>query len=231
MTDPASTEQDSPLPWWEEPVARPQGTRRRRRNTPVALVGALTAAAVLLATGLVVLWINWGEQHRRLDALNRQVAAAQSQLVHDRADASALQARAKALQASQDAAKELAAARTSALAAARSAAVAFGTYDYQQLNADFAKIKSHLTPEYVAKYEHAADALENSISDARETSAGTVADLALESITTSKASILVFLDQAISTDGAAIKTVHSRVKLTMERDGTGPWLVANLEFL
>lgn len=121
-------------------------------------------------------------------------------------------------------------ARSDALRAAQRYAVDFGSYDYRHLDADFATVTSHLTPDFAKDYQSVASSLKQTIVQYKGTSTAKVQGAAVAALHgTSKADVLVFLDQTVSSAQSKTPRIdRNRLQLRLERrDGT--WLIADLQ--
>jgi Mce-associated membrane protein len=117
-------------------------------------------------------------------------------------------------------------ARTSALAAARTDAVELGSYNYRHLSADFGIVKSHSTPSFRASFTQSSDSLASLLAKYHATARATVVAAGIVSASTSKAVVLVFLNQTVSntSKSGGPSTDHSRVEITL-LNVNGHWLI------
>ena len=117
-------------------------------------------------------------------------------------------------------------ARTSALAAARTDAVELGSYNYRHLSADFGIVKSHSTPSFRASFTQSSDSLASLLAKYHATARATVVAAGIVSASTSKAVVLVFLNQTVSntSKSGGPSTDHSRVEITL-LNVNGRWLI------
>jgi len=126
-------------------------------------------------------------------------------------------------------AKKLDSLRSSALKTATTVATSFGTYDYQTLDSDFARTRAYLTPAFAADFSKITDSLGTLITQDKGQIVGTVDDVGIESITSTSAVVLVFLDQKVTTaESSTPRLDHNRVKLTLALQKNKTWLVSNL---
>lgn len=124
--------------------------------------------------------------------------------------------------------RQVNAARTSALAAARTYAVDFGSYDYQHLDRDFAKVAAHLTPGFKKSYLDSSTKLEAAIVQYKGKSTATVQGIAASTISTSKATVLILLDQTVTTSQSSTPRIdRNRLQMNLVRQD-GKWLIAKL---
>lgn len=116
-------------------------------------------------------------------------------------------------------------ARVNALAAARSYAVDFGSYDYRHLDQDFAKVVTHLTPSFAKSYTTTADGLKPTIIGYQAKSVATVQGAAVESATSTKVTVLIFLDQTVSSSKSSTPVVdRNRLRMQLQLQ-KGKWLI------
>lgn len=128
--------------------------------------------------------------------------------------------------------RQLAAARAGALSAARPAAVALASYDYQHLGADFATALSDTTGSFHDQYAKTATTVVKALAtkyhavvSARFLDAGVVA------ATSNQVTVVVFLDQTTRSNKIpAPRTDQDRLQLTMSQVH-GRWLVSDLRVL
>jgi len=119
--------------------------------------------------------------------------------------------------------------RDSVLSTARTVGVSFGTYSYKTLDADFARTRAYLTPAFAADFGKVTEPVGKLITQAKGQTVGTVPDVGIESITTSTAVVLVFLDQKVtSADSTTSRLDHNRLRLTLTHQPNGKWLVSKL---
>lgn len=191
-----------------ERAARPTGAASRRGAWVIA-TSALTVATVVLATLLVIGYFSWHHQrsvNHDLSRTNRSLTATvkqsadQTQLERDRAQA---------------------------LAAAKAYAVAFGTYDYQHLSADFGKAAGLMTPAFAARYTKTSQALAKTFAAYKTKVTASVPDggAAVISVSSANAQVLVLLDQVITSSTSKTPKINrNRLKVTLVHSG-GKWLV------
>jgi Mce-associated membrane protein len=119
-------------------------------------------------------------------------------------------------------------ARASALSAAKQYAVDFGSYDYQKLDEDFQVVASHLTKDFATKYAKVSSDLKQIIVQYKGKSTATVQGAAVASATTTKATVLVFLDQSVTTSQSSTARLdRNRLEMSLEKQGS-TWLIADL---
>ena len=128
--------------------------------------------------------------------------------------------------------KHLDALRASVLKTATTVSASFGTYDYQTLDADFARTRAYLTPSFASDFSQLTKSLGTVISQAQGKTVGTVEGAAIQSLTPPTAVVLVFLDQKVTSSHSSTPTLdHNRLRLTMSLQANGKWLVSKLELI
>jgi Mce-associated membrane protein len=157
---------------------------RRRPATPVLVLSALLALALVAATTFGVL-------------LERRSAA-------DRAGAEAL-------------------------ATAQAYAVTVTSYEYQNLDRNFADVLDGATGEFKDQYSGASRTLRQLISGAKTTSKGSVLAAGIQSESTDEVVVLLFVDQVI-TNAVTPQPKIDRTRVTMTlTPHDGRWLVGKLD--
>lgn len=116
-----------------------------------------------------------------------------------------------------------------ALATAQAYAVTVTTYDYQNLDRNFADVLDGATGEFKDQYAGASRTLRQLISGAKSTSKGTVLAAGIQSQSTDQVVVLVFVDQTITNAVAPQPKIdRTRVVMTLTPHD-GRWLVGKLE--
>lgn len=116
-----------------------------------------------------------------------------------------------------------------ALATARAYAVTVTTYDFQNLDRDFANVLDGATGDFKDQYAGASQTLRPLIVQAKATGRGTVLDAAIKSVSTDQVEVLLFTDvQITGGDGAPPRTERDRMSMTMTRVDDR-WLVSKME--
>lgn len=122
-------------------------------------------------------------------------------------------------------------ARTSALAAGRSDAQALITYQYQHLTADWAVVHAHATASFWRAFSQSSAGLRRTLTQYQASSSGSVLAVGLASATTSRAVVLAFVDQRVTSTASKTPTVdESRVEITLVRPA-GRWLIQRVELI
>lgn len=124
--------------------------------------------------------------------------------------------------------RSAAAADRSALAAGRSAAVAFTTYDYRHLDTDLARVTERSTGTFRTQFTSALGALTEAIKQAKGVSTGRVTYAALLRRTGQSAVVVAAVDASI-TNSATPKasTRRYRLQITLDRS-SGSWLISQI---
>jgi len=121
--------------------------------------------------------------------------------------------------------RDLQSARSEVLTSARQFAVQFGTYDYQKLDAQFAAVATHLTPDFKAVYLKSSRGLKATIVQYKGKSVASVRGIGVTSAGESKASVVVFLDQTVTNTQSTVPTVdRNRLLIQLERHH-GQWQI------
>jgi len=110
-----------------------------------------------------------------------------------------------------------------AVAAAKSYAVTFATYSYDDLDANFAATEAHSIDPFLSQYRSTLDQLRADLTASKASSTATIVSAGLVSITSTTAEVDLFLDQRIvNTKGPVVRP--ERVEMTMVRQH-GQWLI------
>ena len=124
-----------------------------------------------------------------------------------------------------------AAARASALTAARTYAVQLASYDYRDLNRNFATVAGESTPSFRRSFTESSDALKATLAKYKATAGATVVSAGLVSSGTSQAVALVFLTQKIANATQTKPTTdRSQVQISLVKSG-GRWLINQVTLL
>lgn len=119
------------------------------------------------------------------------------------------------------------AARRALIAAAESATEAVLGYDYRTLDQDAAQTRNLMTPAFRRSYNNFVERLRVTAEKQHARASATVVDAAIIGSTETRASVLVFVDQSLSTSTGRRDTGSSAV-LTLD-SRRGRWLLASLE--
>ncbi len=121
--------------------------------------------------------------------------------------------------------------RTSALAAARTDAVQLASYNYRDLGRDFGVVVANSTPSFRRRFTESSDALKSTLTKYKATADAGVVSAGLVSASTSRAVVLVLLDQKIANSKQATPTTdRSQIEITLVSSG-GRWLIDQVTLL
>lgn len=126
-------------------------------------------------------------------------------------------------------ASELAGTRATVVSAAANLAVDFSSYDYRRLDTDFARVERQLTPAFRKSYSATAGALKATLVQYKAVGTARVLDSGLSRLSSSKATVIVFLDQTVTRSTSPTPSVdRNRIRVRLERSGDR-WLVSALD--
>ena len=113
--------------------------------------------------------------------------------------------------------------------AATTGAQASLSYDYRHLSTDFAAAEKLMTPSFKANYANqTSHKVQAPAVKYHAVSVATVEGAGVASMTSSRATVLVFVDQTVrNTQLSAPRLDRSRVQVSLVRSG-GKWLINNL---
>jgi Mce-associated membrane protein len=121
--------------------------------------------------------------------------------------------------------------RTSALATARTDAVQLASYHYGDLGRDFGVVVANSTPSFRRRFTESSDALKSTLTEYKATAEASVVSAGLVSASTSRAVVLVLLDQKIANSKQATPTTdRSQIEITLVSSG-GRWLIDQVTLL
>lgn len=119
--------------------------------------------------------------------------------------------------------------RTTVLRLSTQYATDFGSYTYKTFDADSARIKAHLTGQTLEDYTKTVASLRSVIVQSKAVESAKVIAVAIEKISPRQASVLVLID---GTQTSALSTTpridRNRLRLTMQLQKNGSWLVSDL---
>jgi Mce-associated membrane protein len=117
-------------------------------------------------------------------------------------------------------------ARASALAAAERYATDLTTYDYRHLDTDFAAVLDHGSPSFKKSFTASSNALRSFLIKYDATSKASVLAAGVTSASTSRAVVLVFLNQTVTNtvQKGGPTSDQSRLAMTLVRQG-GQWVI------
>lgn len=118
-----------------------------------------------------------------------------------------------------------------ALATAKAYAVTVTTYDYQNLDRNFADVLDGATGEFKDQYAGASQTLRQLIAGAKATAKGNVLGAGISSASADQVEVVVFVDQSITNAATTQPRVdRNRVLMTLTPHD-GRWLVSKLELM
>jgi Mce-associated membrane protein len=121
--------------------------------------------------------------------------------------------------------------RTSALSAARTYSVELASYNYRHLESDFSTVAANSTPSFRRTFAESSDALKSTLSRYKATAEANVVSAGVVSASTSRAVVLVFLDQKIANSTQTKPTTdRSQVEITLVTS-SGGWLIDKVTLL
>ncbi len=119
-------------------------------------------------------------------------------------------------------------ARAQAVKAAKSFAVDFGSYDYQHLDTEFSAVAARMTSDFAKSYTDTSTKLKPTLVQYKTKVTATIQGSGVTSVSTGKATVVVFLDQTVTTSQSATPRVdRNRLQIQLVHKN-GKWLVAKL---
>jgi hypothetical protein len=116
----------------------------------------------------------------------------------------------------------------SALAAAKTYATEFATYNYRDFDSQLALTESHSIDPFLSQYRSEAAPLRSSIIKVKSVSTAKVISAGIASISSTNAVADLFLDQTISNSSRTTPQVEpQRIEMTLTRRG-GRWLISKV---
>jgi Mce-associated membrane protein len=124
--------------------------------------------------------------------------------------------------------RDVNAARSSAVQAAKTFAVDFGSYDYRHLDADFREVASRMAPAFAKSYTETSDRLKPTFVQYKTQVTARIQGYGVTSVSTSKATVVVFLDQTVRTSQSTTPRIdRNRLEIHLIKH-QGSWLVEKL---
>ncbi len=121
--------------------------------------------------------------------------------------------------------------RASALATAQADAINVATYSYHHLQRDFGRVESESTPAFRRSFIKSSDNLSKVLVQYKATASAKVLKSAVESISGSKAVVLLFVNQSVAnTTQQGVNTDDSRIEVTLVRSDDR-WLLQDLKLV
>jgi len=114
----------------------------------------------------------------------------------------------------------------SALGAAKSYAITFATYRYDNLDANFAATEAHSVDPFLSQYRSTTGALRATVTSVKASSSAKIVSAGLASINATSAVVDLFLDQSI-VNVRQTRTLAQRVEMTLVRRD-GKWLISRV---
>lgn len=123
---------------------------------------------------------------------------------------------------------ELNVARTEVYRAGHDYAIDFATYDYRHLDVDYQRMIEHSTPQFAKTFKTLTDRLKPTVVQYQGRSTARVLGEAIQSISTSAATVLVFVDQTVTNSQLSTPRVdRNQLRFTLVKQH-GKWFIAKL---
>ncbi len=117
------------------------------------------------------------------------------------------------------------------MAAAKADAIDVATYSYLHLHRDFGRVESAATPSFRRSFIRSSNSLSKVLVQYKATASAKVVRAAVESISDSKAVVLLFVNQSVANSTQqGVSTDDSRIEVTLVRSGNR-WLLNGLKIL
>lgn len=124
--------------------------------------------------------------------------------------------------------RDLNSARAQAAKAATRFALDFGSYDYQHLDSEFSAVAARMTPDFAKSYTDTSNKLKPTLVQYKSKVTATVQGSGVTSVSTAQATVVVFLDQTVTTSQSTTPRIdRNRLQIQLVRKN-GKWLVAKL---
>lgn len=120
----------------------------------------------------------------------------------------------------------LSSARQSALRAAKSDAALIATYSYSSFGAYSERIKAVATPAFFKNFKTDSASLSSVLAQYKAGSTGTVVGAGIGAFSSAKATVYVFLNEAVTNSKDPASTQRARMVIDLTRHGSG-WQLAN----
>jgi Mce-associated membrane protein len=121
--------------------------------------------------------------------------------------------------------------QSGAVAAARTDAIDVATYSYLHLHRDFGRVEAEATPSFRRSFIRSSDSLSKVLVQYKATASAKVLRAAVESISGSKAVVLLFVNQSVANSTQkGVSTDDSRIEVTLTRSDNR-WLLQDLKLL
>jgi Mce-associated membrane protein len=122
--------------------------------------------------------------------------------------------------------------RPTVVAVAKNDAGDVASYSYQHLQQDFGRVEAESTPGFRRNFVASSRSLSKVLTQYHATAKAKVLDAGIASLTSSRAVVILFVDQTVSNtaQGSGPSTDDSRVQVTLVQSD-GRWLLAGLKLL
>jgi Mce-associated membrane protein len=120
--------------------------------------------------------------------------------------------------------------RESALLAARTYTTSLTTFDARTLDADAERVRRSSTEQFAEQYEQTIEGLRETVEGGQTVSTGTVVGAGIEELDDGTATVLVAVNQQITSQGAPPRTEANRLRMVLERRD-GQWLIRSVDRL
>jgi Mce-associated membrane protein len=120
--------------------------------------------------------------------------------------------------------------RASAITAAKVYATNVASYNYRHLHRDFGRVENESTEPFRSDFRQSSDSLSKVLVQYQAVATATVVRAGIESITSSQAVVLLFVDQSVKNTAQGTSTDTNRIAVTLVRGGNG-WLMKDLKIL
>jgi Mce-associated membrane protein len=120
--------------------------------------------------------------------------------------------------------------RESALLAARTYTTSLTTFDARTLDADAERVRRSSTEQFAQEYEQTIEGLRETVEGGQTVSTGTVVGAGIEQLDDGTATVLVAVNQQITSQGAPPRTEANRLRMVLERRD-GQWLIRSVDRL
>jgi Mce-associated membrane protein len=120
--------------------------------------------------------------------------------------------------------------RTSAVAAAKGFAHDVATYSYRHLHRDFGRVESESTPKFRHTFTQSSGSLSKVLVQYKAVATAKVLRAGVASISSSKAVVLLFVDQSVRNSAQGVSKDTNRIEVTLVRS-SGRWMLEDLKLL
>jgi Mce-associated membrane protein len=120
--------------------------------------------------------------------------------------------------------------RTSAVAAAKVFAHDVATYSYRHLHRDFGRVESESTAKFRRTFTESSGSLAKVLVQYKAVATAKVLRAGVESVSSSKAVVLLFVNQSVRNSAQGVSTDTNRIEVTLVQSD-GRWLLEDLKLL